>query len=217
MYPPSLNDVNRVVTEKYLNYDNGLFIEVGGADGYTQSNTWYLEKYKNWTGILVEPNVESAIVCRNNRPNSLVYNYALVGDDFEDDEITMMRRVVYSGDPGLMTSAENSPIRQVTEWINPVTDSDVTEEFTVQTTTLNSILEAQDVKTIDFFSLDVEGYELEVLKGLDLHKYCPKVILIEWHLDIEDVKKVLGDTHNFVEQVSKHDYVFIAKDKNGKE
>jgi FkbM family methyltransferase len=217
MYPPSLNDVNRVVTEKYLNYDNGLFIEVGGADGYTQSNTWYLEKYKNWTGILVEPNTESAIVCRNNRPNSLVYNYALVGDDFEDNEITMMRRVVYNGDPGLMTSTADSPIRQVSDWINPVTDSDTTEEFTVQTATLNSILEAQDVTDIDFFSLDVEGYEIEVLKGLDLKKYCPKVILVEWHLDIEDIKTVLCDTHNFVEQVSKHDYVFIAKDKNGKE
>jgi hypothetical protein len=128
-----------------------------------------------------------------------------------------MRRVVYNGDPGLMTSTADSPIRQVSDWINPVTDSDTTEEFTVQTATLNSILEAQDVTDIDFFSLDVEGYEIEVLKGLDLKKYCPKVILVEWHLDIEDIKKVLCDTHNFVEQVSKHDYVFIAKDKNGKE
>ena len=211
MYPPSLNDVNRVVTEKYLNYDNGLFIEVGGADGYTQSNTWYLEKYKNWTGILVEPNTESAIVCRNNRPNSLVYNYALVSEDFEDTEIKMMRRVVYSGDPGLMTSTADSPIRQVSDWINPITDSDTTEEFTVQTATLNSILEAQDIKIIDFFSLDVEGYEIEVLKGLDLKKYCPKVLLIEWHLDIEDVKKLLDETHIFKEQLSKHDYVFIAR------
>jgi FkbM family methyltransferase len=111
-----------------------------------------------------------------------------------------------------MTSTADSPIRQVSDWINPITDSDTTEEFTVQTATLNSILEAHDIKTIDFFSLDVEGYEIEVLKGLDLKKYCPKVLLIEWHLDIEDVEKLLDETHIFKEQLSKHDYVFIARD-----
>jgi FkbM family methyltransferase len=210
-YPPSYQDVAEKITEKYLNYNNGFFIEVGGADGITQSNTFNLEVFKNWSGILVEPNPKSAKICSDNRVKSSVFNYALVSDDFEESEIKMVRRVVYNGDPGLMTSTADSPIRQVSDWINPITDSDTSEEFIVQTTTLNSILETQDVKTIDFFSLDVEGYELEVLRGLDLKKYCPKVILVEWHLDIEDVKKLLDETHEFKEQLSKHDYVFIAR------
>ena len=32
---------------------------------------------------------------------------------------------------------------------------------------------------IDFFSLDVEGYEMEVLKGIDFTKHTPTFILIE--------------------------------------
>jgi FkbM family methyltransferase len=211
MFPPSYLDTNKIITEKYLNYNNGFYIEVGGADGVTQSNTWHLEMYKKWSGILVEPNPIAAEQCRNNRPNSSVFNYALVGNNFENDTIKMLHRTVYGGDPGLMTSTIDSPIRQNLEWMAPATDTDKTEEFEVQVTTLNDILESQNVTNIDFFSLDVEGYELEVLAGLDLKRFSPKVILVEWHLDFEDIKKVLDATHVYAEQLTKHDYVFLAR------
>jgi len=212
MYPTTYNDVNKIVTEKYLNFDNGFYIEVGGADGYTQSNTWHLENYKNWTGILVEPDPDAAEKCRNNRPKSDVFNYALVGNDYPHNEIKLMRRIIYSGDPGLMSSIEDSPIRQNTEWMKPATDNDVTKEIIVQTTTLNGILDSMNVTNIDFFSLDVEGYEIEVLKGLNMKKYCPKVMLIEWHSDITDIKNFIADTHDYVEQLSKHDYLFLMRE-----
>ena len=211
MFPPSYQDVNRIVTEKYLNYDSGFFIEVGGADGYTQSNTWYLEKYKNWKGVLVEPNPDSAEQCRNNRPNSTVFNYALVDRDYEDSEIKMLRRVVYQGDPGLMTAAKDSPLRNNSEWMQPATNMDTTEEFTISTATLDEILESLDVTNVDFFSLDVEGYEVQVLKGLTLEKYLPKVMLIEWHDDIQTILDVVSNTHKMTEQLSKHDYVFTLR------
>ena len=211
MFPPSYRNINKIITEKYLNYDFGFFIEVGGADGYTQSNTWYLEKYKNWTGVLVEPNPDSAEMCRNTRPDSKVFNYALVDREYPDSEITMVRRMVYPGDPGLMTAAKDSPLRTNSDWMQPATSIDKTEEFTIRTTTLDEILESLDVKTVDFFSLDVEGYEVQVLKGFNLEKYLPKVILIEWHDDIQTISDVLSNTHKLAEQLSKHDYVFILK------
>jgi FkbM family methyltransferase len=124
----------------------------------------------------------------------------------------MMRRTVYSGDPGLMTSVADSPIRQVTEWINPATETDKTEEFVIQTATLNNILETMNIKNIDFFSLDVEGYEKEVLLGLNLNIFKIKTILLEWHLDISEIQNMLNNTHVIVEQLSKHDYVFVAKE-----
>ena len=39
------NDLD-IKLEKYLNFSNGFFIELGAHDGITQSNTYYYEKKK---------------------------------------------------------------------------------------------------------------------------------------------------------------------------
>ena len=46
-------------------------------------------------------------------------------------------------------------------------------------TTLDSVLQAAGVSHIDFLSLDVEGHEIEVMRGLDFARYKPDLILIE--------------------------------------
>ena len=51
----------------------------------------------------------------------------------------------------------------------------------VKTTTLEKILDEHKILEIDFLSLDTEGYELEILKGLNLEKYRPKYMLIEMY------------------------------------
>jgi len=211
MFPPSYQEVNQKVTEKYLNYESGFFIEAGGSDGYTQSNTWHLEKYKKWRGILVEPNPDAAELCRNERPNSVVYNYALVSNTFEGDSIKLLRRIAYNGDPGLMSTPVDSSIRSNEIWSAPQTTVDKSEEIEVSATTLNDILENSDIDEIDFLSLDVEGYEAEILKGLDLKKYSPKVILVEWFSDITIIEELLNETHVLAEKISDHDYVFVRK------
>ena len=53
----------------------------------------------------------------------------------------------------------------------------------VNVSTLEKILDKNNVYTIDLLSLDVEGYELNVLKGLNLNKYRPIYILIEIYID----------------------------------
>ena len=61
---------------------------------------------------------------------------------------------------------------------------------------------------IDFFSLDVEGYELNVLEGLNLTKYRPGYILVEARF-FEEVNDFL-EMHQYklVEKMSYHDYLY---------
>jgi len=145
---------------RYLNYDNGFFIEVGANDGVIQSNTYVLEKDYNWNGILIEPSLTSFYNCKKLRTNSKCYNCALVSEDYKEEYI----RGDFNGH--LMSSVDGNRLH-----------SDV--RIKVKARTLTSILDENDVTKIDFFSLDVEGYELEVLKGLDFSKYQPVYILVE--------------------------------------
>ena len=60
------NKVDKIIL-KYLNFDNGFFVELGANDGIKESNTYYFEKNLNWKGILIEPSIENYEKCKKNR------------------------------------------------------------------------------------------------------------------------------------------------------
>jgi hypothetical protein len=49
----------------------------------------------------------------------------------------------------------------------------------VRIVTLDSILHSTKVDSIDFISIDVEGYEIDVLRGFSIEKYRPRLLLLE--------------------------------------
>lgn len=206
-FPSSNYDLNHNITQKYLNFRNGFFIEAGAADGFHQSNTWNLEKYKGWKGILVEPNYDAFNQCVYHRPNSKVYNCALVDNDFKDTELEIYQREVFDGDPGLMSTASFSPLNNEQDWIK----HGVKNKFNIKARTLDSILDENNIRFIDYLSLDVEGLEYNILKGFNIEKYLPKVVSIECHLDSEKIMDYMSKTHDLVEIIGTFDYVFLLK------
>jgi FkbM family methyltransferase len=132
----------------------------------------------DWKGVLVEAIPELARKCEYVRINSRVYNCALVSNSFPDDSITMR----YAGLMSLVKGIKDKDVEDA--WIGRGAMREGIEnlyEVEVPVRTLTSILDEVEPAHIDLFSLDVEGYELEVLKGLDLDKYRPDYILIEMH------------------------------------
>src|SRR5580765_5035293 len=67
--------------KKYLDFENGSFIEAGGNDGLTQSNTYWFERFRGWRGLLIEAVPDQAGLCRQNRPRAEVINAALVAEE----------------------------------------------------------------------------------------------------------------------------------------
>lgn len=54
----------------------------------------------------------------------------------------------------------------------------------VKTTTYNKIIGDNNIKELDLFVLDIEGYEIEFLKSFNDWKVYPKIFVIEiGHLD----------------------------------
>ena len=82
-------------------------------------------------------------------------------------------------------------------------------EFYAKAKTLNSILlDSKAPKVIDFLSIDVEGSELEILKGIDFDNFKFKYILIECR-DIDIISNFLSKKHyTLLKQMTHHDYLF---------
>lgn len=148
-----------------FNKKEGFFIELGANNGLFQSNTAFLEKKMEWNGILIEPSLKGYNECIKNRPNSICLNYACVSNDCKQEFII--------GD-----FEDNNPMGSVNgerlERKNMVK---------VKAITLEKILDEYCDTNIDFLSLDTEGYELEILKGLNLSKYRPNYMLIEIYVN----------------------------------
>ena len=50
---------------------NGYFIDLAAADGITGSNTFFLERYLGWDGLLFEPNPNFKSIIEANRTSKL--------------------------------------------------------------------------------------------------------------------------------------------------
>jgi hypothetical protein len=88
----------------------------------------------------------------------------------------------------------------------------VKETYQVEATgrTLTSVLDSVNPPEIDFMSLDVEGYEEQVLRGLDLSKYRPTLILVEAN-DPNKVQERLSSHYNLMCYLSKNDVLYKLK------
>lgn len=141
--------------------ESGIFVEVGANDPEDGSQTLRLEN-AGWRGLLVEPLSEHAEDLRRLR-KAHVEEVACGPRDRHD---TIMEFKVAGVASTLADEFINYRVEE--EEIRPV-----------RVVTLDSLLEKHGLGRIDFLSLDVEGYELEVLDGLSLDKYRPGFILIE--------------------------------------
>jgi FkbM family methyltransferase len=153
--------------EKYLIWEffdfsrEGYFVDVGAFHSRDASQTWLLEKM-GWKGIVIEPQPENAEELRQNRPFSKVYQTALSRPGNEGESNFFVDSVFSTLLPG--TRSHTKPYDR---------------QITVSVTTLDKILEKEGHPRIDFLKIDVEGTELDCLRGFDIERYRPKLIFVE--------------------------------------
>ncbi len=156
---------------------NGVFIEAGANDGVAQSNTYYLEKILGWTGLLIEPLPDVEALCRRNRPRSITVNAALVRHGYPEATVEMEHANLMSMvDDGVISP---TTVKKHLKNAHSLQQRDRAERITVPARPLSDILKENHLRHIDFFSLDVEGYEHEVLLGTDLNAVRIERILVE--------------------------------------
>jgi FkbM family methyltransferase len=164
--------------EPYIKKHGGFFVEAGANDGISQSNTLYFEKYLGWRGLLIEPIPELAEKCRRNRPRCIVENCALVAADYPEDTIEMIYCNLMSIVKGAMGSREQEE-QHIQSGVRFLKEGERVYTVKVPARTLSWVLDKHNIEHIDLLSLDVEGYEEQVLKGIDFDRHRPEYMLIE--------------------------------------
>lgn len=184
---PCLYQIDKKI-EPYIlpNKKRGFFVEAGGNDGVSQSNTFHLEKYYGWSGFIVEP----------------VPWLNKLARDFRSCGVEKCALGSYS-DRGrtLRLSESDLTTRAVDDEI------DLVSSIEAQIEPLSDILDRRKINTVDFFSLDVEGYENAVLGGIDFDRHCIKALLVE----TKNISSLAIDWRRYKDPISitHHDYLIL--------
>jgi FkbM family methyltransferase len=137
----------------------GFFAEVGACHPWSGSPTWHLEQ-RGWRGILVEPLPDHADRLREER-TAAVFAVAC------SSPANAGRMLPFHAGSEAAAGPEMTP-EMTGEMIN------------VPARTLDSLLEeAGAPRPLDFLSVDVDGHEIEVLRGFNFARWSPRLILLE--------------------------------------
>jgi FkbM family methyltransferase len=144
-----------------------IYIEAGAHDGVFQSRSLQFKDNDEYFGLLIEPHFDTYQQCCHNRQNERckIYNCALVSFSYKDENIKLGIHSSYT--------AMNSTIKAPNEKYIDTVD--------VKARTLQSILDENDISFVEYFFLDAEGYEREILNGIDFKKISFNNIEVECH------------------------------------
>jgi len=197
--------------EKWLNYDNGFFVELGANNGVDQSNTLHFERFRHWRGVLVEPTPHNFLSCRKHRsPATAIFCNACVSFDYPDKFVEIAYSNLMSAPVGVESDI-GDPLAHAESGKQFPRPTDQNFSFGAVAIPLNDLLKKANAPgNIDLLSLDVEGGELEVLKGIDHRAYRFKYICVE-NRDFQKLADYLASIdYKFVEQLTVHDYLFAG-------
>ena len=181
-------NISQILNQK----TNGFFVECGAADGVRFSNSLFFEQARSWTGLLVEPNPELFKSLTKAKRNAYTINSCLSTTQ-STQQVSFKMVDLLSGIGDKMDSAHS-------KWVEDFTHSKY-KTITAQCFTLHSLLLAVGQTEVDYFSLDVEGPELEILQTIPFDKIKIKVITIEYRvygsITIENIRMSLEKLEKF--------------------
>jgi len=196
---------------------NGIFVEIGALDGIGGSNTYFFEKERNWSGILIEPNpIEFKKLLECERPLSKKENCAIFNEGKDVDFLSIEGPCnVLSGIVDFYDQRHLDRInRELKMYENYPVGHELfssKEIIKVKGVTLQTLLDKHNITHIDLLSIDVEGAELQVLESIDYTKTSIDCILLENNYGIDKELNFLTSKGFKVLGNIEWDVVFIKK------
>lgn len=167
-----MNKYSQYNEEIFLNQffgDNiGFLAEIGAADGISNSNSRMLIE-KGWSGVLVEPNIynfQKLELLYNNNKSILLENLGC-----SDNTIKSTFYIDHNDEYQQISSFDLSWVEKCKRIYNCRY-----EEVSMDLVKASDIFERHEIHKIDFLSIDTEGFDDKVIRGIDFDKV--EIILI---------------------------------------
>jgi len=181
-------------------FRSGFFVEIGANDGFTLSNTVYLEENFGWSGLLIEANPQYLDILKKRKAKSVI---AAVVD--KEGHYEFCSAGLYGGVVALLDKTHEKSTRHA-------------GSITVWGTTLEKILEDGDApEVVSFISIDVEGAEVPIVEQMcKLRNYRFACGCIEYNArqaDYQRIAQLLQKSGYGIvwEGQTKHDLFFVDK------
>jgi FkbM family methyltransferase len=150
---------------------NGFYVDIGAHHPVRFSNTYLLHRFSGWSGINIDADPSAIARLEAARPKDR--NVLAAISDIPDQELKI---TIYT-DGAVNTLDDGMRARRVRR------KSIIEREEIVRTRTLASILDEHLTpgQEIDFFDVDVEGFDYKALLSNDWTKYRPSYVFVEMH------------------------------------
>ena len=171
-YGPDKNSENEeewIIRDFFRDRTGGVFVDVGASHFQVNNNTYFLEKNLGWSGLAIEPFTHFEAGYLAQRPKTKFLPF------FVSDVSGTEARMYTYGENFLGSSSDKQFVERFGK--NP-------KEFVAPTITLNDLLTAAKMESIDFLSIDIELSEPKALTGFDIRRYKPQLVCIEAHPEV---------------------------------
>lgn len=181
-----------------LKSTTGFFVDIGAHHPTRYSNTYYYYR-RGWRGINVDALPGTKKLFQRVRPRDVTIECGV------GEQAGVLRYFSFN-EPALNTFSEEEAKKKERPPYH------IINTLQIPVVTLKQILDENlpGNTAIDFLTIDVEGFDLEVISSNDWERYRPRVVLVELlNTEIQNI-----ETHPAAQILCRHNYRVIAKTLN---
>lgn len=165
----SFGTIDILVNYFFKNKKYGVFVDVGCQNPISNNNTYLLYKKKKWSGVNIDLDQKNIDLFNLVRQRDINIKAAVSSGNFK-------KKIYFYHDKSAINTIEKKISLRQKAKVKKIID--------INTVTLNQLLIKNKIKKIDFLTIDVEGHEMSVLKGFNIKKFSPSLVVIEF-LDLK--------------------------------
>ncbi|XP_059469218.1 uncharacterized protein LOC132192973 [Neocloeon triangulifer] len=191
---PSVEHVALKVINLLKQRKNGFIVECGVWNGMAQSNSVVLENFHNWTSLLIEAAPTSLKTIKTMRKRAWIAPACLSTKPYSN----------------MVKFLDQSATGQIVGPSTNITDKSIVND--VLCIPFMTFMQALNKTFVDYFSLDVEGNEMEILPLIDFEKIKIDVMTIEHqfhHGKLGEMIEIMARNNFTLHSVTSIDLIFV--------